>query len=617
MRQQKMEQNIQIAKPICVATRDSKKCQDFYKTLDEEDQKKKLTCSDEEIKANVNGNYLGEAALACAAGIIVDPVVALGEAIGEGAAKMQIAWEKAAECNKSVEQKMALVHAFNMDVPKMMQFKMPPMGTLQRIPCKDLNEAMQAKKRHVQRNFNDIYQRYKSNPTSLNEDEKELLDYHRKLSDDLQSKRQGNIAKMVEEMIKDMNLSLECYSPAQALAIRCEIAATIGSMFVPGLLALRVARLSKLTKVRAEKIQKHLDELRGMSREERIAKAKTEIAPLDDGEKLRKLESELGRSNKPLNDRERAAYEKAHLEGSDRGEAYGTYTGNTLRDKKRILMQEGGFSEREADFMINRGYVGNAGPDKVMDNIKEHSSWGFLSGGIKNQGKKIFGRELNDDQAASIISYRNALVSSSNREANLEAAVARMRAQGLTEAEIKHVVSRDFENGVPMASTRPTATTASKPAAPPAAAPTPPPAAPPAATPTQARAPSASPTPQNNYLAQVESNFKNDPVYHSTGKELKPKEAQSVIDQAARTKFRDDNDRAGYVMDSFREDIQHLQRLRSKAESATGVEKEKINANIQVYSKRCKNWASLYNQAGYSNMNFQSETKRDISRYCQ
>ena len=88
MKNQKNRQHIELVSMACAGTRDSQKCQDFYKTLDTEDQKKKLTCSKEEVAANVNGSYLGDAAIACATGIIVDPIVAIGTGIGEGIAKI-------------------------------------------------------------------------------------------------------------------------------------------------------------------------------------------------------------------------------------------------------------------------------------------------------------------------------------------------------------------------------------------------------------------------------------------------------------------------------------------------------------------------------------------------
>lgn len=464
LRKQKLKAAFDLTKSTCVAIRDSKQCQDFYKTLeDEKDKKKARTCSDQEIEANVNGNYLGEAALACASGVIVDPIVDLGTAIGEGAAKIQIAWEKAEECNKSIDQKMAIIMSYNLDVPKLLQYPMLSKEKLKQFSCANINDSIQMLKRvNSIQLANKLRDKYNS-PTgkqSLSPDELEFMDYNKVLTDDLASKRQGGIAKIVENMINKLNLKLDCYSPAQALAIRCEIAATIASVAIPGLLAVRMARLSKLTNIRLANIEKSLGELQGLSREARIAKAQNEIATLKDGEKLTKLESELGRASKPLSKKEKAAYEKAHNEGASRGESYGSYTGKTLREKKRILMEEGGFKEVEADFMINRGYVGNA-PDEVITAVKEGREWKFFSEAAKGRAKQVFGKDISDNQAAAILSYRNALLKSGTaKEKAVAEAKQRMLDMGLTDKEVGSIISGEFDSAKTVANTATSTTTA-------------------------------------------------------------------------------------------------------------------------------------------------------------
>lgn len=618
LRKQNLAHVTEITKANCFAIRDSKQCKDFYKTLeDDKDKSKQRTCSDKEIESKVNGNYLGEAALGCAMGVIVDPFVELGTDIGEGIAKAQIAWEKADECNKSMEQKQAIIMNYNLDVPKLLQFQMPTKEKLKQYSCAKINSALQQHKRvnSIQLNYN-LKDKYNSaaGKKSLSADELEFMDYNKLLTDDLASKRQGGIVKMIEKVINDLNLKLDCYTPAQALAIRCEIAANIGALAIPGVGALRMARLAKLTKVRIGAIEKSLAELQAIGKEARIAKATNEIASLSQSEKIAKLESELGRAGKPLSKKEIDAIDKSHLEGANRGEAYGSYTGDTLREKKRILMKEGGFTEVEADFMINRGYVGNA-PDAVIAAVQEAPQWSFLSTATKGRAKQVFGRDINSNEAASILGYKNALNNTTSvREKLLTEAKQRMSDMGLSEKEIKSITSGDFESSRAVASsTTPSATTTAKViekpapsvAVKPAAETAPPPAA----------APQAPAT--NPFLKQAESNFNTDPVYNLNGKVLKESEAKKAIDGAGNGKFASDTDRAIYVADSFQEDVAHIQKMSQKARDATtAAEKQKYEATVQVYAKRCKSWAALYQQAGYSNSNVIGNFQKEIGRWC-
>ncbi len=615
LRKQQRAALIEATTAACVRMRDSQQCQDFYKTLDEEDQKKKRTCQADEIESNVNGNYLGPATLLCAGGIIVDPVVSLGTGIGEGIAKAQIAWEKASECNQSLEQKMAIIMAFNMDAPKLLQYPMLSQEKLKGLSCEAINDSIQMVKRvnatQLAYKLNDRY----NNPDErkkLSADELDFMNYYKS---DPANRSSGGIEKMAKALLQELNLSLDCYTPAHALAIRCEIAATIAALPIPGLLAARMARLSKLTKIRLGKVQAALDNLRVMGREARIAKATEEIATLSKEAKVAKLQSELGRANKPFNQKELDAYEKAHKVGADKGETFGSYSGASLREKKRILMEEGKIKEVEADFMINRGYVGDP-PDAVITAVKESKAWEFVSVPLKRRAGEHFGRTVSDNQAAAIMSYNNAVnLTSGGKEKAIAEALERLKAMGFSDSEIKTIVSGDLEKAKAVASTT---TQAAKPSTT-ATASTKPVDAPKSVSQPAA---SGSSSAENPFLKKAESNYQNDPVYNlneAATSKLPSNEVKKLIDKESRTRFAKDEERAEYVTQRFQDSLEEVQKFTTRAKNAdlSEADRKTYEALVQVHSKRCRSWASLYNLAGYQNTNIQGFMKDKIRDWCK
>ena len=127
-------------------------------------------------------------------------------------------------------------------------------------------------------------------------------------------------------------------------------------------------------------------------------------------------------------------------------------------------MEEGGFKEVEADFMINRGYVGNP-PDAVITALKEGREWKFYSEATKGRAKQVFGKDISDNQAAAILSYRNAKLSTgATKEKAIAEAKQRMLDMGLSEKEVAAITGGDFDAGRAIATseTSTTATTAAK-----------------------------------------------------------------------------------------------------------------------------------------------------------
>jgi hypothetical protein len=620
-----VESMVQTSMAACVATRDSKKCQDFYKTLDtEEDQKKKLTCSKEEVTSHIDGSVLGPAAVACAAGVIVDPIVDLGTSIGEGAAKMKIAWEKNQECSKSIDQKMQIIMAYNMDVPKEIRYPMPSKEKLQQYSCWQIEDSVNLyKKVNMTQVASKLVDRYNS-PTAragLTQDDLDFLNYYKA------NKSEGaGLDEIVQKLVDKLNLSLDCYTPAQAIAVRCEIAATIASIPMPAMFTARLAKLSKLAKLRVSAIEEALADLRLMGRDVRIRKATNEIANLPKPEKMELLKSELGRPDKPFSADEQKAIDLAHDACNNLGMSYGTYSGNCLRLKRTILMEKGGFSNIEADFMINRGYVGN--PDTTIEKImSDKVMFAQKKAKLGSVGEQAFGRTLTDEQIAAIISYKNAVNLASKTEKDI--AIKRMQTQGLSPEEIEAVVNGTFDKGVPLAkkaeagTIQPTTTTGSSSTL----------------VPRQTVAGGAVPG------KTAEEILKDSGAIRYNGKQVEENLAKySPGSEELRLATDEVKKRAGAIVDSyipelrnppkkldpdyvrelradkieklFNDDRAQLQKAKQEAANAQGVQKQEAEAKAQAYAQRCREWVYIFRRA-VSDTNYYVDMKNAAAKECQ
>src|SRR5262249_24329513 len=143
------------------------------------------------------------------------------------------------------------------------------------------------------------------------------------LDDKPKEKRESSdLQSLVSWLINDVKTTYNCYTPEAKAEIACKALASAASMLV-GQGALMSAGE---TMMRLEAAQKVLGTLRHTSR--------------------------LAWN---LTWKQSRAIMKAHRIGSKRGATFGFYTKEELKEKMRILEQEGGFTPQEAKELVRQG----------------------------------------------------------------------------------------------------------------------------------------------------------------------------------------------------------------------------------------------------------------------
>jgi len=356
----------------------------------------------------------------------------------------------------------------------------------------------------------------------------------------------------------------------------------------------------------------------GGSRDEILKLTDQGLLPNDRVELARRLGLTESKDIKDqaLREADRARREKAILEAHDvcgRKQAYKLLGDECLRAKAKIL-DDAGFSAEERRRLIETGITGQS--------IRGGQMWSVVREGINKQSTQVFGarRILTDDQIEAIFEFKQAGANVKAREL----AQSRMRSSGMSDDEIRHIVSGGFDAGKPFVASAAPAT-ASSAAKPPTTAGAQPQAVATDRSPTTTAAPTAtspSAAPVNPFFSQMERTY-DGPVYRAFDKTLKPNEAKAVVDEQARkvgVKFdihRGDTERAVFIKERFDEVSGQLSRVQEKLKTATGAEKQKLEATLEVQRRTCRSWANLYRANGYQNDRVISHMEREMSRWCR
>lgn len=328
----------------CMAVRDSKECQNLYSEIDktsaskEEATYKKLKCDKKEMSPLIS--RLPDLALACAMGAVVDPIIELGQALGETAAAAKLHWSNARNCDKDLNQKMALIQGFNLDVPKLLRLSIPDKNKINSMSCNQIH-VMILNHRTTQKNKLKIELDAKSiSPTqskNLTSAEKEYLDYINN-----PPKREGEgFTKLIEKIMTDLKIKHQCYSPEQLTKLYCEVAAFVASTAVPGLMALRAAKLAKTSGIKVEELLKYIGaaERKTAGIGGKFANSSEKMRVLDmagnlsNPERIAAAEKLLGRT---LSKEEREQLFKIHAVGADDKRGFFSYTKADIDLKRKL-----------------------------------------------------------------------------------------------------------------------------------------------------------------------------------------------------------------------------------------------------------------------------------------
>ena len=377
--------NTEILQATCMANQQSKECQDLYSQIDKDSKSKeeaeyqKLKCDKKTIEDRQNFSFAGDLLMACAASLIVDPVKDLGVALGETAAKASINWDKARDCDKNLNQKKQLVSAYNLDMPKLARVPVPTDDKLDKMSCNQVQVLiLNHKQTQVQALSRSLSAKAfsPSQKNNLTEDEKEFLKYDQRRLGGVPGASGAGLSAMVESLYQQLVTKDKCYSAEQTAKLRCEIAGTIASIAVPGLLAARAARLAKLSGLKVEdvltKIQNAERATAGVSGRLVNQSQRAEILRLSSGlsneERVALFEKMF---NKKLSKIESDQLIKMHDVGSTEGRGFFELT-KADKDLKRQLAEainpETGkafFSNEEFNALMRNGITGIMGKEDL------------------------------------------------------------------------------------------------------------------------------------------------------------------------------------------------------------------------------------------------------------
>lgn len=334
----------------CHIIRNSPECKELYKKIDEEisspteADKMKLSCSAR--PPNRDLEFTGELALACASGLIVDPIVDLGSFVGVSAAKAVESFRGARECDKSIEEKKRIIAEFNLDAPYFFKYSNVDDEHLKSKSCAQIQVLLLNHKteRNSQLNF-----KYKAvlstDPKKIKEKFGQLgLDYYNHLTQKGQSSKGLDLIGQINQIKEQFFTAQKCYSPGQQMRINCEIAGMIASSLVPGALMIKAQRLAKLSNRKVEEFIDYMNKAQraknGLS--ERLINLSEQnhllslASKLTDSERVKVFEKVF---NRQLTSSESEQLLKMHNIGASEGRGFGSYTASDIQ-RKRALANE-------------------------------------------------------------------------------------------------------------------------------------------------------------------------------------------------------------------------------------------------------------------------------------
>jgi|GEM_PF-1584205 hypothetical protein len=407
------ESSGEIAAMACEQMKQSKQCQDLYKTLSKEDAADKaLTCSaDDSALAYAKegaqyyaGCYVGGWAM------IIDPIYDKYKSTknwvqnydknkdsDKAKAKIEQAEREAAKaerelCDKDPNAKLHLVKSYNASAPELLKIKEPSTETLNRATCASVLATLKGFREQKMDELGNGLMRKEMIGETLTPDEKAFVEYRNSTL-----KVDGiDVVAIAKQQLNEMGIQLDCYNAYYKARITCEAISQVATLAMgPAGWALKAAKAAKIAKlagvaVKAEKGVVAERAVAGASASTNAAKSASTIpkltelkdaeraselarrASLTKEQRIAEVESRIGRK---LSTAEGDALEKAHnvALGTGRG-SDGTYAttdhikkmstlkrGDESLSKSKELAQSEvpNFTAAERKFLMEEGYAGN------------------------------------------------------------------------------------------------------------------------------------------------------------------------------------------------------------------------------------------------------------------
>lgn len=393
-----------VAKATCAEMKESKQCQDLYKSLSAEDVKEKaLTCSDDhssfaKIKAGAEfyaGCYVGGWAM------VVDPirdsVTGLQNKIKnfslskseEKNLDRETAKAERELCDNDPNAKLNLIKAYNDSAPELLKIKEPSQHTLNGKTCASVLATLKGFREQKLDELGNSLMRKEVIGEALTDDEKKFVEFRNS-----NLNIQGiDVVELAKTQIKEMGIEIDCYNNYYAARITCEAASTVATLAAgPAGLALKAAKLAKIAKLagvinksektlvaeraaasgNAAKSASAIPKLKDLSEADR-AKELARRASLTKEQRIAEVESRWGRK---LSSAEGDALENAHNIGVGTGRGNNGTLATTDHIKKMNTLKRGDeslsksaklsaaekptYTAAERKFLMDEGYAGHS-----------------------------------------------------------------------------------------------------------------------------------------------------------------------------------------------------------------------------------------------------------------
>ncbi|WP_374027755.1 hypothetical protein ACES2J_17885 [Bdellovibrio bacteriovorus] len=352
-----------VSRNTCLETLKSKECQDLFAKMranGEKPEEKALKCHDQSSLSRAAESTWGYTS-GCAVGgwnFVKDSFVAIGTAIGEGAAKVALDMEAEAAANKACEAdpkgKENLFKQYNSTVPKLLQVQMPETSVLKRANCATVKRII--KMQGMDKGNATLRLVMMKGDKNLSADEREYVQWSQKQV----TPSNIDLVGMAKAKLKEMGVQIECYNSQQAAAIVCEAVAEVATLAGgPAGVALKAAKAKNIMKLAG--VGADAGKASTASRTVASAAELEKAAKLSNIERVTAAEKSLGRS---LSEAEKKALISAHEVGKGTGRGYGTYSKTDLSDKANIL-KNAGFKAEERDLLMRQGLAGSLSDTKA------------------------------------------------------------------------------------------------------------------------------------------------------------------------------------------------------------------------------------------------------------
>lgn len=345
----------------CKEIANSDRCQKLYAELamtipTEDFMKRTLKCDKPAWRLMMDAAIPLPFKGACTDGVanmVVDMFSSAGTALGEGAAQMSLNAERMESCHKNPEEKKQLVLSTIKTWPKMLKPKSVP-AKIMNQDCwgieRWLRETDQLNRRRMEVEL--TAKMYGTNK-DISAEEKEVIEYLHPEKASTNSSEKESILNISKKLMSSLQDKATCYNSDYQIELYCHTLAAAATFVVPGMMALRAARLQKLASAAGAIKEQELAALAEeaikagkvrdlASRQELINKVRS----LDEPELMQLAEKIYG---KTLSQKQKDLILQSHKIEPDI--LTGKYTPEQLFEKNRLLEEAGIPSETRQVFM--------------------------------------------------------------------------------------------------------------------------------------------------------------------------------------------------------------------------------------------------------------------------